>query len=465
MSILFPDLAKIAVQKSYYAYKEKEQQQRIQRIEELVDWYNGDSKVITDAVQSYFSVDEDDLPFSYTNILRHIIDRVSLVYKDPPIRRFGEEPDEAYDVITQRKNVRMKHIERNIHLLGDVLVRIYTDEDRLTGDRRLRYEIIRSFIPFFDQVGTLKAVMYPLGFAEGPNGEQVWEYWDEEDHKVVDNDFVTVDNQEEFGIDDGINRYGALPFAFLHKSELMEDAFSPMADDLFNANLIINIALTNLNFAVQYNSFKQAYITGEREPNSDKSQKFGPQFVVEAFGENISAGVLDISTNLQQIVDAIKYQVQAVERNWHLAGRWSIEGQAPSGYSLMIQNLELLDFWQDQVDVAREWEKDLLIAEKLVWETDVENTLVNNIEDFTVDFKEVEFPLSPEEQRAQQEFELDHNIISILDIKQEQTPDTDRDILKDQIEDNIRLNKEFRMQRTATLAELAGQSVTRDTNA
>ena len=69
---------------------------------------------------------QDEIPLYTTNMTRRLIERISLVYKEPPLR--GIE-DENYALYTEDKDYMLKKIERMHNLLGTIALHICWNEN------------------------------------------------------------------------------------------------------------------------------------------------------------------------------------------------------------------------------------------------------------------------------------------------------------------------------------------------
>jgi len=408
-----------------------EEDSKYKDIKKGVDFYLGAPGNISPYIEQYINTDEKDIPFSFTNITRRIINRRSQVYKRTP-SRFFEKEYTKYDEVIGNKNVYLKEAERYTRLIGTTALRVMWDTDGY-----FRYQSIPYFKAYFngDQFKPY-AIAYPL--KTGAKTPEFWAYWDPENHFVMDNQGIKVGNQAAFGVNDGmINPYGVLPFAFLHKSVPVLDFWTVGSDDIIDANEKIDLAMTELNYGIRYGTFNQPYGTGIEK--TDKIKVGYNQIMALSSGE-ATLGVLNIDAKIINIIEGIKFQFQVVERNNDLGINWGMEG-APSGFSLVVQNIDLLVGWEDDIEVCRMWEEDIYELEKVVGKIDGRVTLPDNMR---VDFAEVEFPVNPEEERARWEWEWTHGLSSKIDYLKSKSPDTPEDELKKQLEENAKLSSEIK---------------------
>lgn len=390
---------------------------RWRQINKLIDYYHGDQ---THYLDDYLvRSDLDDMPFTYTNLTRKIINKKSMVYKRPPSREYDGNY-EQYEEITQKKNKKLKMAERMARLLPFIAVRPIWREDKFD------YQIVRAFrILESDDPEEPFAIMYPIA---GTGTQIIWEYWDSEQHKAVNNWGNKVKDQADYGIDDNENQYGELPFAFLRMEDVYDDIWQGGADDLINANEMINLALTELNFEYRWASFKQPYATAENEINTPKLE-WGYNKLVKIEGEQANFGVLDLSPNFRDNIEVIKTQANLIAQNYGVNFDWSLEASSPkSGFALVVQNIDLLQDWQDDIDICREWEGDLLDIERKVLEVDAKKG-IKVPEDIYVNYQEVKFPINQTEEDKHWEWMFKNNLATKRDWKKAQDPDMSEDEL------------------------------------
>ena len=83
---MIPNMAELAVMISKFDYKQKVKNQWKQSRYEALDYYNG---VTNEYTAEYFSDSTiSKVVMGNINITKRIIDRISLVYMQPPIRQY-----------------------------------------------------------------------------------------------------------------------------------------------------------------------------------------------------------------------------------------------------------------------------------------------------------------------------------------------------------------------------------------
>ena len=425
--------AEDTIKKNIEQFRAQQDDRMMARLEKQIDFFEGDH--IPYIAELIKRKDKEGMPYSYINLTKHIISKLSMVYHNPPERIITGNADK-YNELIRNKNVRLKTCEQQARLMPFILVRPWL---RTNGnDQYFNYQIIRYFYIFEDvkDIEYPAAVMYPI---QTNDNKRIWEYWDRENHFVFSNDGKRLKNQEDYGINpDMLNEYGELPHALLRFDDVIEDIWRGGAFDLVDSNLMIDLALTELNYEFRWQSFKQVYATaGGATDLRDTEVEFGYNKVVKVVGENAQIGILDLQPNFLASIEVIKFQMNTIAMNYNITMKWELSGNAESGFALVVKNVDLFNSWKNDIEHCRRWERDIFAKEKLVYEHDTGKALP--AKDMHVDFAEVKFPINPDEERRRWDWEFSHNISTPLDYMKAQSPDTPEDELKKRLEENAKL--------------------------
>ena len=125
--------------------------------------------------------------------------------------------------------------------------------------------------------------------------------------------------------------------------------------------------------------------------------------------------------NFFQAVEYIKAEYENAFQNIGLHITWGESGGVPSGESLKVKNIELLERREDDLTTWLVADNELYEIEKIVWEKS-EGTK-GKLPERTVNFAEVEFPVTPEQQQARDEWDLQHGQITEAEILWRDDPD------------------------------------------
>ncbi len=350
-----------------------------------VDFYENNHK---DYIEQYIQIDADDIPITYTGITKKIIKKVAQVYNNPASRTLEQGEDKYLDV-TELKDYWNKEAERRTKLLGVIAYGAFWK------DNKLDYRIIQNYIPIFDG-DSLNPIGITYPIIGGEKAEQVWVVWTDQEHYVTDSEGqrLKASEQELYGVnEEQINPYGICPFTSQHARPLVSDYWTQGAEDLINANEMIDLNLTDLNYLARYQAFSIIYTTGLNDGDAQKIKISAKDVIGLPDGTTINS--LDLQSKINDLIESIKFQVQLIERNYGLNINWGIEG-APSGFSLVVQNVDLLEAWKDDIGIANIWEKEIFEIEKRIIE--VETGV--KVDGLKVNFAEPRLPINKTEEMA-----------------------------------------------------------------
>jgi hypothetical protein len=457
-----PKLSTEVLEKAWGEHLNNQEKKRQLNVQKLIDYYNGDQE---DYMSDYIKLNEklDPFPFYWTKITKRVINKVAEVYKLAPQRFFGDntEQDDKYKEITPTKNNWLKLSERQVRLLGTVGLRPGVNAEKKAFD----YFMIRNFQAYFKNNNTKPfAIRYPV--MEAANEQDIiYEFWSEREgespgeHLLISANNVDITNPEmleRFNIpEDGINPYDVIPYTWLHSEEIIDDFWNTggNANDLINANLHINMKLTEMSHKYRFKSFNPIYITGVDTKSSDIKMAYDRLMAISA--PDARVGALATEHAFIDDIEVIKFEIQMIERNWNLNITWGIQGSAPSGFSLVVQNMAHMDDLEDFTDVARDWERQLLEMERKVAEVDKLQGIPEG--DMRVDFTEIRIPVSQDEKNKKWEFEFKHGLSTREDYWRSENPDISQETIDERLE-RIKTEKE-KVRTEPTVTELLGGGV------
>ena len=347
-------------------------------------------------IQEYFTGDAfNEIPHTLTNFTKKFINKISRIYTLGAKRNVGNQT-EQYESLIQSKDVRMKHSERMTRLLGTVANRVYW------MDGVFDYRPIYYFEVYFDD-NPFKptSIVYPLlnSTADLSNTDILqWEFWDTEEYGVM--------NEEGKIVSDFENPYGIIPFVFTHREDQIDSFFVEGATDIVNCNEQVNIALTELNLGMRFNMFGQPWVNGIR---SDQSLLRAGSNTILDMGEEGVYNITSPQGNIVEAIENIKFQMELVALNNHLFIQFAESGgEVPSGISLMIKDLDRKEDYYDDIALWRMYEKDFYDVEKSI----ASYNGISLPDEFGVDFYEVEYPKTVQDQILKDDFDIKNNLIT-----------------------------------------------------
>ena len=398
-------------------------QYRRKEIRKYLDYYSGTST--EEYIRPYFQGDAfSEIPPALQNFTRKFINKVSGIYTLGAKRNVESD---KYTELTPTKDVRMKHSERMTRLLGTIANRVYWN------DGVFDYRPIYYFEAYFDE-NPFKptAIIYPLlnKTADLSDNEGLqWEYWDSEKYITMNED-GDIQNEKD-------NPYGILPFAFTHREDQIDSFYVEGANDIINCNEQVNISMTEMNLGLRFNMFGQPWVNGL---NADQNMVRAGSNTILDMGDDGAYNITSPNGNIMEAIQNIKFQIELVASNNHLWIQWAESGgEVPSGISLMVKDMERKEDYYDDVSLWRLYEKELY---------DIERTIAgyNGIslpEEFGIDFYEVEYPKTVQDQILKDEFDLNQNLITQAKIMVRENKDLSLPQAQAIIEENKSFNEQI----------------------
>jgi hypothetical protein len=415
-------------------------QAKREEIRKFLDYYSGTAT--ESHIKRYFSGDAfSEIPPSVTNFTRKFINKISRIYTLGANRTVGDST-EAYNALIPTKDVRMKHSERMTRLLGTIANRVFWNDDAFD------YRPIYYFETYFgDNPFKPEAIIYPLLNKTADLSNTVglqWGYWDAEKYAVLDEDGKVLN--------ESLNPYGILPFVFTHREDQIDSFFVEGASDIINCNEQVNIGLTEMNLGMRFNMFGQPWVRGMR--SDQQSMRTGSNEILD-MGDEGEYHITSPSGNVADAINNIKFQIELVASNNHLWIQWAESGgEVPSGISLMIKDLERKEDYFDDIALWRLYEKDFYSVERTIAE-------YNGImlpEDFGIDFEEVEYPTTIQDQILKDQFNLEQNLITRAKIMVRDNKDLNEEQAQGIIDANRQTNEsESKQSIFAQFRQEAGQ--------
>lgn len=401
------------------------------RREEIRKYLNYYSSTATEQyIKNYFGGDAfTEIPPTLTNFTRKFINKVSRIYTLGVSRTTGNTT-EQYKRLTSLKDVRMKHCERMTRLIGTVANRVVWTGNEFDYRPIYYFETYAGDDPFNPH-----AIIYPLlnktSDLSDTTGLQ-WEYWDDTQVIVFDEDGAMLSSAE--------NPYGVLPFVFTHRENQIDSFFVEGANDIVNCNEQVNIALTEMNLGLRFNMFGQPWVSG-LSPDQ-KLLRAGSDTILD-MGMDGTYNIASPSGDIQSAIANIKFQIELVASNNHLWIQWAESGgEVPSGISLMIKDLESKEDYFDDIALWRLYEHQFYNVERAI----AEYNGIMLSEEFGVDFEEIQYPKTVQDQILKDEFDLKHNLTTEAKMMVRENKDLTLEQAQAELEANRSANEQANQQ-------------------
>lgn len=371
----------------------------------FLSYYEGMQGEMENDLGKYFPITTLEVPLITQSITSKLVNARAIGYKNPPTRTNEDYLDNVKDL-----DQSMLTAERLTYLLGSHLIRSRFNEE----EQKIEYDQIIEFEPVFEARARKPfAYIYPI-YNHGQKKEDkvVYAYWSADEHFLVDQN-GTVESVN----DNNINPYGILPFTICHRHPYTTDFVRNGASDIVNANLMINLLMTELGLAMRLQALGQPVISGIDNASQVSLGVDKPMVLPEGASFNfVSPG-----GNINDYINAIRFYVDSVAYNNNLKVKWSVGREAfISGEALKMAEIDLTEaVMSDYQMIWRSVENNRFEVDRAILET--HNKRVS--EEFSVDFTEPRFPLTAQEERAQWDWEWANGISSPKDYLRKYNPD------------------------------------------
>ena len=399
-----------------------------------LSYYEGMQGEMETDLGKYFPLKSLEVPLIVQNITAKLVNARAIGYKTPPVRT-----NEKYLENVKELDQTMLTAERLTYLLGSHLIRSRFNEE----SNQLEYDQIIEFEPIFESRARKPfAYVYPIyNHGQSRENEVVYAYWSAEEHFLVHQN-GTIESVNE----GNINPYGILPLTVCHRHPYTTDFVRNGANDIVNANLMINLLMTELGLAMRLQALGQPVISGIDNANQVSLGVDKPMILPEgASFQFVSPG-----GNIDSYLNAVRFYVDSVAYNNNLKVKWSVGRESfISGEALKMAEIDLTESVMSDYQMIwrgvenKRFEKDRIILE------------AHNIripDEYSVDFSEPRFPLTAKEEREQWAWEWDNNLSTTKDWLRKYNPDLTDDELDEMVAEIVPEQPEA----PATLSSLLG---------
>lgn len=371
----------------------------------FLSYYEGMQGEMENDLGKYFPISTLEVPLITQSITSKLVNARAIGYKNPPTRT-----NEDYLENVKNLDQSMLTAERLTYLLGSHLIRSRFNEQ----EQKVEYDQIIEFEPVFEaRAREPFAYIYPI-YNHGQKKEDkvVYAYWSADEHFLVDQN-GTIESVNE----GNVNPYGVLPFTICHRHPYTTDFVRNGASDIVNANLMINLLMTELGLAMRLQALGQPVISGIDNASQVSLGVDKPMVLPEGASFNfVSPG-----GNINEYINAIRFYVDSVAYNNNLKVKWSVGRESfISGEALKMAEIDLTEaVVSDYQMIWRNVENARFDIDRRILE--VHNKRI--AEEYSVDFTEPRFPLTAQEERAQWDWEWANGISTPKDYLRKYNPD------------------------------------------
>ncbi len=346
------------------------------------------------------------------NIVKKVVNEVSILYKDPPVRDTGENKilDEIYAYLNIDEF--MKRLERYGTLLNDAAIRVGWDADlgKITLD--LHTPANTSVMQHDDYPERAKAVYYPIEYIDDKfRAEKKNVYWSDTEHFLFDE---KGNAYAPDGNDDMRNPYGVIPFVFLHLEPIPSMFWNKTGgSDLIGGTKIIGMKRTLKDYLFKWQSFKQMWIKSMNAKDIPSEMLSDPSYAMKFWGEGSEIGVLDLQGDFARLDETIKADMNAFLGTYGLSvDMFAASPDESSGRALAFKNRGLREIREGHMPFLRNVEAELCKMIRTVYNAYHGENSIPEIE-FSIDYAEMDIYIDPMEKRRQAEWDLQHGLISL----------------------------------------------------
>ena len=368
------------------------------------------------------------------NILKRVVNEISTLYKTESIRTTEPESSRYQDLLEEIKiDVIMKKVNRYTNLLNESLLKVGVRNGKLV------YDIITPNITTVVQNEAdptlVDAIIYMTTRVNTIGSSDIrYHYWSKDgDYLIYDESFQIVERIYDSYDESGALRYPyvdpetglyMLPFVTFHRQH-PDSSFwdQDSGRDLYNATTATAIKMSLFDYYFKVGSFKQIYLIGDKA-DMPGQQVLDPLTVLRGSGEDAEIGVLDREIDMEQLKNAIVFQINSIINNYGIsADQYSLIVSEMSGRALKIRNRGLLEIRKEQLPIFKGGEEELFKVTQVVNNHHFPNNPIPENVKFNIDYGELEIPEDPLEDLEHQTKRLRSGIISPGQFYQHFNPD------------------------------------------
>jgi len=300
------------------------------------------------------------------NVLKRIIDKLSKIYQQNPTREVVDGTDQDAELLhwyEEKLSIDEKLNQSNefLNLQKNNLVEIFIDK----GEPKVRVYSAHQFWAYSDNkvdpTDPTHIVLFDQDDDSDSDQRRDLRIYSDDEFVIVDTDGNRLQHQmNDVGNPEGINPFGVLPFTYINSSA---NLLIPKPDtDTLAMSVLIPILFTDLNHAVQFQSFSMLYGIDvdikniERTPNafldlkSDMDTETTPQI-----------GSIKPEVDIDQVLGLIasEFSLWLNTRGIKPGSIGTLSGDNfASGISKIIDEMDVSENRQSQVTIYNNAESD-----------------------------------------------------------------------------------------------------------
>ena len=423
-----------SVKDAYKSYLEKQDNQLM----ESLDFYYNQNLDIH--LEQWFASDSlQQVPPFFQSCVPRFAKARMMLYKENPERMIAGEVNDEYKGLAYKLNSKTKEFAELTWLLGCCWFKSRFNERK----NRLEYEVLPNVKEYY-----FYGESEPYGYSyeiEGNATDKRYVFWSEDREGIAGMHFEFDEKGKRYamqGNEDMINPYGINPIS--------RAMFSKNSYDVTRAALHIGIAMTEIALSTRFR-LGQPVFTGIEEGQGQLKSGVDKALILP---EGATFNYASPSGSLTEMIEAVKSMANQTAENNQLRIRWGESGgNAPSGEALRILEIENLEARKSDESLFREWEHSRYEIDRKILEV---HSVLNLPEEYAIDFGEVSYPMSPQEERSWLDWKMSNGIMSKKDLLLYFNPDMTEEELQNKLSE---VAEETKVQAEASKPESAFQRI------
>ena len=393
--VVIPELSEqIILQTVAKAEQEFKEKQQAERMTALDFYYNIN---MDKHIEQYFSSESlQQIPTYPQKVVPRFSRARMMLYKNAPKRIINGEENSDYKDIAYMLDSQTKQFSELAWLLGSCHFKSKFNERY----QRLEYEIL-PFVKEYYLSGESEPYGYSYEIDKGNNKDRQYVFWSEDRDGMQGMHFKFNQKGNRYAVngnEDMINPYGITPISKV--------VYSSSSYDVVRSAVQIGIAMTEIALSVR-SRLGQPVFTGIDEGQSVIKSGIDSAIILP---EGATFQYVSPSGGINEMIESVKAFANQTAENNHLRIRWGESGgNSPSGEALRILEIENLESRESDIPYFKEWEHNRFEIDRVILE---KHGAMNLGEDLSIDFGEVAYPMSVDQELKMLDWKLANGIMT-----------------------------------------------------
>ncbi len=397
--VVIPELSEQVILKTVTeAEREFQEKEKAERMTALDFYYNQNTHK---HIEQYFDSESlTQIPTFPQKVVPRFSRARMMLYKEPPKRIISGEENEDYKALTHMLDSQTKQFSELAWLLGSCHFKSKFNERK----QRIEYEIL-PFVKEYYLQGDSEPYGYSYEIDKGNNKDRQFVFWSEDRDGIQGMHFKFNSKGSRYSVagnEDMVNPYGVAPISKI--------AYASNSYDVVTSAVHIGIAMTEIALNVRF-KLGQPVFTGIDEGQSKIKSGIDNAIILP---EGASFQYVSPSGSLTEMIESVKAFANQTAENNHLRIRWGESGgNSPSGEALRILEIENMESRESDIPYFKEWESTRYEIDRTILE---KHNVINLSEDYSVDFGEITYPMSVEQELKMLDWKLSNGIMTKKDL-------------------------------------------------